>query len=152
MATTISNPQVGTFKRIKAHYIAAAAVASLAVTGLVGGAMLLNDTASTSSAPISISQPSAPFYPEVQEQSHPVVPAASSVDAPALSAPFYPEVQEQSHPVVSAPSSIEVASELTPFYPQVQEQSHPVIPAAAASDSTVDNGSYPLVQEMSHPR
>lgn len=152
MATTI-NTQVGTFKRIKTQYVAAAAGIALAASALIGGLALQNNGATSrtpSIAPASVSDQTAGSFPLVQEMSHPQV--APLVDAQASDVfTGYPLVQEMSHPVApvgrSTNSDVEIGS-----FPLVQEFSHPIIPAAAPSDSTVDVGSYPLVQEMSHPR
>ena len=149
MSSTISITQVGTFKRFKAQYIAAAAGIALAVTAVAGGLALRNDTASTTSAPISSGVSAEPFYPQVQEQSHPQI-SAASLSQPAGG---FPLVQEMSHPVVPAASSLEVTTSGLPFYPLVQEQSHPVIlPASTIEAATATGPFYPLVQEQSHPR
>ena len=145
MSSTISITQVGTFKRFKAQYIAAAAGIALAVTAVAGGLALRNDTAPTTSAPISAGVSAEPFYPQVQEQSHPQI-SAASLSQPAGG---FPLVQEMSHPAVPGAQPEESIN----FYPLVQEQSHPVILSASTIEAATATGPfYPLVQEQSHPR
>jgi hypothetical protein len=179
MASTISNPQIGTFKRIKMQYVAVAGSVALAAVAIVGAVTLTGDgpastarsaapaaniDASTSyplvqemshpqvALPITVSDVEAGFSPAVQEQSHPVAVQTSRTSDVQVGS--FPAVQELSHPVLPAPESRQLTAEELQFgsFPTVQELSHPVIPAASPSDSTTDNGSYPLVQELSHPR
>jgi hypothetical protein len=153
MASTISNPQVGTFKRIKMQYVVAAAGVALAAAAIAGGLTLRNDIAApapSSVTHITDSRESVASYPLVQEMSHPQIALLVSGTSDVAAGGF-PLIQEVSHPIVPAASAT-VSDVQTGSFPEVQELSHPVITAPVPTDSTPDNGSYPMVQEISHPR
>jgi hypothetical protein len=172
MNSAITTPQTSAWRRIKTRHIAAVCGLALAATALAGGtALLLDGGSSTSDSAVPAARSAAqPFYPLVQEMSHPQIDA--SFDPVASSSPqewsrfilpvvkaenleidtgLYPLVQEQSHPVIPAANVIEAATATGPFYPLVQEQSHPVVATEGIEAATATGPFYPLVQEQSHP-
>jgi hypothetical protein len=172
MNSMISNAQIGTFKRIKMQYIAAAGSVALAAAAIVGAVTLGSEgREATSRSIVPVSDIQAGGFPTVQEMSHPQVAPLVEASTSDIQAGGFPAVQELSHPV--APEASWATSDVrTGSFPLVQEMSHPqvepalVLPPEVAVDYSLpttfiaeqslgqaeaDNASYPLVQELSAP-